>query len=41
MQVKLGATVISSDGENVGAVDRLVIDPVSRQLLSLIVRQGR
>lgn len=41
MQVKLGATVVSSDGQNIGAVDRLVIDPVSRQLLSMVVRQGR
>lgn len=41
MRVQLGGAVVCSDGQQVGTVDRLVIDPVTRKLLQLIVRQGR
>lgn len=41
MRVQLGAAVVCSDGQQVGTVDRLVIDPVTQKLLQLIVRQGR
>jgi sporulation protein YlmC with PRC-barrel domain len=41
MRVRLGASVLGSDDKEVGSVDRLVIDPQSRQILQLVAKQGR
>src|SRR5262245_32237534 len=41
MDIRLGAQVVSSDGEPVGKVTHLVLDPATRAVIQLIVRQGR
>jgi uncharacterized protein YrrD len=40
IDVRLGSSVISSDGKRVGKVDGLVIDPDSKSMLEIIVHQG-
>jgi uncharacterized protein YrrD len=40
MEVELGKPVVTSDGEKVGTVDRLVIDPDSRTIREFLVQQG-
>ena len=40
MQFKDGATVYTSQGEEVGRVDRVVMDPVSKEVTHLVVRKG-
>ena len=40
MQFKENAEVISSSGEKVGRIDRVVIDPKSNELTHLVVKKG-
>ncbi|MDX1416179.1 MAG: PRC-barrel domain-containing protein [Candidatus Promineifilaceae bacterium] len=40
MQVKIGADVITENGEQVGRVDRVVIDPESKEVTHLVVEKG-
>ena len=40
MQFKKGAEVFSSEGEKVGTLDRVVIDPRTREVSSLVVGKG-
>lgn len=40
MQFKKGAAVTTADGENVGGIDRVVIDPQSNEITHLVVRKG-
>lgn len=41
MDIRLGAQVVSKDGETVGKVTHLVLDPSTRAVIQLIVKQGR
>jgi uncharacterized protein YrrD len=40
MQFKENAEVVTSDGQKVGRIDRVVIDPRSKELTHLIVKKG-
>lgn len=40
MEIQLGRPVIAKDGERIGQVDRIVIDPVSMELVQFIVHKG-
>lgn len=40
MDIKLGKSVFSRDGEKIGTVDRLVIDPKREDLIEIIVHKG-
>jgi uncharacterized protein YrrD len=40
MQVSLGATVRTADGENVGSIDKLILDPHSHDVKTAVVRKG-
>ncbi len=40
MQLKEGAAVVTADGKDVGTVDRVVLDPGSKKVTHLVVRQG-
>jgi uncharacterized protein YrrD len=40
MQFRDGTTVFASDGREVGEVDRVVIDPETREVTAVIVRKG-
>lgn len=40
MQLKRDAKVVTMDGDDVGRVDRVVIDPGTRDISHLIIRQG-
>ena len=40
MNVELGSKVVSSDGEGVGKVDRLVVDPETREVSEIIIHKG-
>lgn len=40
MQFKEDATVYTAEGERVGQVDRVIIDPVSKEVTHLVVRKG-
>ena len=40
MQFKKNAEVVTSEGEKVGRIDRVVIDPNSRKLTHLVVKKG-
>lgn len=40
MQFKKHAEVVSSDGEKIGTLDRVVIDPKTREVAYLVVRSG-
>jgi uncharacterized protein YrrD len=40
MQFKEGANVFTSDGQEVGDVDRVVLDPVTKDITHLVVRKG-
>jgi uncharacterized protein YrrD len=40
MRVELGTDVYSSDDEKVGSVDRVVLDPRSREIHSFVVHRG-
>jgi sporulation protein YlmC with PRC-barrel domain len=41
MRVDLGASVITSDGEDVGKVKHLVLDPATTELRTAVVEHGR
>ena len=40
MQVELGAKVVAQDGAEIGKVDRIVIDPQSREVIEIITHKG-
>ncbi|RIK42450.1 MAG: hypothetical protein DCC55_08765 [Chloroflexi bacterium] len=40
MQLKDGATVYTADGQTVGSIDRVVIDPRTDEVTHIVVRQG-
>ena len=40
MQFKEGAQVFTSDGEEAGKVDRVVLDPITNEITHLVVRKG-
>jgi uncharacterized protein YrrD len=40
MQIKKDAKVLTSDNKDVGRVDRIVIDPSTREITHLVIRQG-
>lgn len=40
MQIKTDARVLTSDNKDVGRVDRVVIDPSTREITHLVIRQG-
>lgn len=40
MQFKQGTSVFSSDGQDIGKIDRVVIDPRTRQVTDVILRTG-
>ncbi len=40
MQLRVGASVVSADGNKVGELDRVVIDPRTKDVTHLIVRKG-
>src|SRR5689334_22715840 len=40
MQFKQGAVVMTSDGQDVGRIDRVVIDPVSKAVTHIVIRKG-
>jgi len=40
MRIKEGATVYSAQGDKVGKVDRVVIDPNSKEVTHLVIRKG-
>src|SRR5689334_11497627 len=41
MRLELGATVRTADGEDVGAIDQLVVDSERRTIAYFILRTGR
>lgn len=40
MQIREGAQVFTADGDRVGVVDRIVLDPASKDVTHLVVRKG-
>jgi uncharacterized protein YrrD len=40
MQLKKNATAFTADGEEVGSVDRVVLDPRTKEITDVIVRKG-
>ena len=40
MRVELGSTVRTSDGKDIGRIDKLVLDPDTGQVKSVVVRKG-
>ena len=40
MQFKQGTHVFTSDGKNIGSIDRVVLDPKTDEVIDLVVRQG-
>lgn len=40
MDIQLGKPVLSSDGTYLGKVDRIVLDPATRELVEIIVHKG-
>ena len=40
MQFKQGATVSTYDGKNVGHVDRVVLNPKTKEVTHIVVRKG-
>lgn len=40
MQIEIGAKVVSQDGEDIGKVDRIVIDPETREVIEIITHKG-
>ncbi|MCC7106909.1 MAG: PRC-barrel domain-containing protein [Chloroflexi bacterium] len=41
MRVELGSRVRTRDGENIGTIDKLILDPVSGEVKCAVVRKGR
>ena len=40
MRTELGAHVRTSDGQDVGTIDRLILDPASRGVKAVVIRKG-
>jgi uncharacterized protein YrrD len=40
MQLRQGATLISADGQSIGRIDRVVLDPKTKEITHLIVHKG-
>src|SRR5262245_41846039 len=40
MEIKVGASVLTADNENVGRVERIVLDPQTKAVTHLVVRRG-
>src|SRR5690606_28706284 len=40
MQIREGVQVFTDDGDRVGVVDRVVVDPASKDVTHLVVRKG-
>ena len=40
MEYKKGADVISNDGEKIGTLDRVVLDPKTKEVAYLVVKSG-
>lgn len=40
MQIKQGAAVYTSEGDRVGSIDRVVIDPETKEITHLVVQKG-
>ena len=40
MEIKVGTTVKSTDGEKIGTIDRVVIDPTRDEVTHIVVRKG-
>jgi len=40
MQFKKGAEVVSQEGDEIGTLDRVVLDPVTKEAAYLVVRSG-
>jgi uncharacterized protein YrrD len=40
MDIQIGRPVISKDGEKIGTVDRIVLDPDTRELVEIVVHHG-
>jgi uncharacterized protein YrrD len=40
MQIKQDTKVLTADGKDIGHVDRVVMDPATREITHLVVRQG-
>jgi uncharacterized protein YrrD len=40
MQLKQGAQVVTADGHDVGSIDRVVMDPRTKEVTHLVVRKG-
>ncbi len=41
MQFKEGTHVFTSDGENAGSIDRVILDPQTQAVKGIVIRQGR
>src|SRR6476469_9234044 len=40
MRINLGTKVVTSDGKDVGKIDRLVVDPRTERMQEFVVRKG-
>jgi len=40
MPINIGSTVYSADGQDIGSVDRLIIDPGTSEVRSAVIRKG-
>jgi uncharacterized protein YrrD len=40
MRIDIGASVFSNDGRNLGAVDRLIVDPNHNEVIAAVIRKG-
>jgi len=40
MKIDIGSTVYSADGEDIGSVDRLIVDPETSEVQAAVVRKG-
>jgi len=40
MELRKGATVVSVDGEEIGSIERVVMDPATREVSHLVVQKG-
>jgi sporulation protein YlmC with PRC-barrel domain len=40
MKIEIGSKVNSSDGQNIGSVDRLIVDPTTSEVRAAVIRKG-
>ena len=40
MRVELGARVRTTDGKDVGAIDRLIVDPGNNEIKTAVIHKG-